>query len=65
MNRKDFIKTTGRFFILGGMAAATGYLVVNQQVESSCPVSSACQKCGQFSECELQEARKLKDKPKP
>jgi len=56
MNRKEFIKTGGRFLILGGMAATTGYLVANQKVDTTCSVSPACQKCGQFSSCELPQA---------
>ncbi len=60
MNRKEFFKTGGRIIILGAMAAATGYLVVNQKVDSTCSVSPACQKCGQFAKCELPQAVEAK-----
>ncbi len=60
MNRKEFLKTTGRILILGGMAATTGYLVVNQKVDVTCSLSPACQKCGVFSECELPQAVEVK-----
>jgi hypothetical protein len=61
MNRKDFIKTTGRILILGGMAASTGYLVVNKKVDATCSVSPTCQKCGKFSNCELPQAKEVAD----
>lgn len=60
MNRKEFLKTGGRILILSGMAATTGYLVVNQKVDTSCSVSPACQKCGQFAKCELPQAVETK-----
>lgn len=60
MNRKEFLKTTGRILILGGMAATTGYLVVNQKVDVTCSLSPACQKCGEFSVCELPQAAEVK-----
>jgi hypothetical protein len=65
MNRKEFLKTGGRILILGGMAATTGYLVVNQKVDATCSVSSACQKCGQFAKCELPQAIETKKNEHP
>jgi len=64
MNRKEFIKSTGRILILGAMAATTGYLVVNKKVDATCSVSSACQKCGQFAKCELPQALETKQNEK-
>jgi len=66
MHRKEFFKTGGRFLILGAMAATTGYLVVNQKVDTTCSVSQACQKCGEFAKCELPQAIETKktDQPK-
>jgi hypothetical protein len=61
MNRKDFIKTTGRMLILGGMAVSTGYLVANKKVDAACSVSLTCQKCGKFSSCELPQAKEVAD----
>jgi hypothetical protein len=60
MNRKEFFKTGGRILILGAMAATTGYLVVNEKVDTTCAVSPACQKCGQFAKCELPQAIETK-----
>jgi len=60
MNRKEFFKTSGRILILGAMAATTGYLVVNQKVDTTCSVSPACQKCGEFAKCELPQAIETK-----
>jgi hypothetical protein len=65
MNRKEFLKTGGRILILGGMAATTGYLVVNQKVDATCSVSSACQKCGRFAKCELPQAIETKQAQQP
>jgi positive regulator of sigma E activity len=42
------------------MAATTGYLVVNQKVDTTCSVSPACQKCGEFAKCELPQAIETK-----
>ena len=52
MNRKDFIKTGGRFILLGGIAASTGYLVINRQVKATCSVSPTCKNCGKLTNCE-------------
>ena len=64
MNRKEFLKTGGRILILSGMAATTGYLVVNQKVDATCSVSPACQKCGQFAKCDLPQAIEIKQNGK-
>jgi len=58
MNRKDFIKTSGRFLLLGGIAASTGYLVVNKKVTASCSVSPACKDCSKLAKCEKPEVKK-------
>lgn len=60
MKRKEFLKTGGRLLILGGMVATTGYLVVSQKVDTTCSVSTACQKCGEFAQCELSQALETK-----
>ncbi|MBW6534694.1 MAG: hypothetical protein K0B11_06770 [Mariniphaga sp.] len=65
MNRKEFFKTGGRILILGAMAATTGYLVVNQQVDTTCSVSPACQKCGQFAKCDLPQAMETRTTEQP
>jgi hypothetical protein len=53
MNRKIFIKTTGRILILGGLGVITGYLAGHQKVDTACSVSSACRNCRQFADCGL------------
>jgi hypothetical protein len=65
MNRKEFLKTGGRILILSGMAATTGYLVVNQKVDTTCSVSPACQKCGQFVKCDLPQAIETRTTEQP
>lgn len=62
MNRKDFIIAGGRMLVLAGMAATTGYLVVNDKIETTCSKSAACTKCGQFTGCELPLAKDTRAK---
>lgn len=65
MNRKVFIKTTGRIIILGGLAVAAGYLVATQKVKAACSVSQACQKCSQIDGCKLPQAIRAKRGEQP
>jgi hypothetical protein len=60
MNRKDFFKTAGRIFILGGISASTGYLVLNNKVTASCSVSPTCKSCSKFSKCENPAVKKAR-----
>jgi hypothetical protein len=62
MNRKEFIITGSRMLILAGMAATTGYLVVNNKIDTTCSKSAACTKCGEFSGCELPLAQDTRQK---
>ena len=57
MNRKDFIKTTGRILILGGITTSAGYLVFNKKVEAGCSVSPTCKNCVKVSNCENPEVK--------
>lgn len=59
MDRKQFLIKGGRILILGGIAACTGYLVVNDKVDASCSVSSSCEKCGKLTSCELPQAKEV------
>jgi hypothetical protein len=65
MNRKDFFKTGGRIFLLGGMAAAAGYLVVNKKVSANCSVSPACNSCGINTDCINPEVKTERGKKTP
>jgi len=58
MNRKDFIKTTGRLLILGGMVTSAVYLVANNKVTAACSVSPTCKNCGKVSACINPEVKK-------
>lgn len=60
MNRKEFIKTTGRILILGGITASTGYLVLNKKVKAICSVSPTCENCTKLQKCELPQADEAK-----
>lgn len=61
MDRKEFLKTGGRLMLLGGIAASTGYLFLNNRVDAKCTVSSTCVNCGKFSKCELPQVKEVKD----
>ena len=58
MNRKEFIKTTGRLLILGGITTSAGYLIVNKKVTATCSVSPTCKTCGKSSNCENPDIKK-------
>ena len=57
MDRKDFLKTGGRLLLLGGITVSTGYLFFNKKVTAGCSVSTTCNNCGRFSECELPQVK--------
>jgi hypothetical protein len=61
MNRKEFLKTGGRLILLGGITVSTGYLIINRKVSAKCSVSATCNNCGKFSECELPQAKEIRD----
>jgi len=65
MNRKEFFKTGGRIILLGGLAASTGYLVVNKKVSASCSVSHACNSCGISANCINPETKKERERITP
>lgn len=48
--------------ILAGMTVTTGYLVVNNKIDTTCSKSAACAKCGEFSGCELPLAQDTRQK---
>lgn len=61
MNRKEFFNTACRLFILGGITASAGYLVLNNKVTASCSVSPTCNSCGKYSKCDLPQAKETKE----
>lgn len=61
MNRKEFIKTSGRLLILGGITASAGYLLVNNKVAASCSVSPTCKNCGKITNCENPDVKEVRD----
>lgn len=61
MNRKKFIETGGRLLMLGGLAAASGYLVLNRKVTTTCSISPTCQNCGKVSACINPEVKNLRE----
>lgn len=59
MNRKEFIKKTGRLIILGGMGTGAGYLIMNRRVDPTCSVSTVCLECEKFTGCTLPRAKEV------
>jgi len=57
MDRKDFLKTSGRLLLLGGITTSAGYLVLNKQVAATCSISPTCKDCGKLSDCETPEVK--------
>ena len=47
--------------MLGGVTAATGYLVLNKKISATCSVSPSCENCGRFQKCELPQADQVKN----
>jgi hypothetical protein len=58
MNRRNFIETTGRGILLGGLAIVSGVLVSRRQVsrDTQCSAYFQCKNCGRLSRCQLPEA---------
>jgi len=61
MDRRKFIQKGGRLFLLGGLTATSGYLILNKKVSASCSVSPTCKNCGKFVKCELPQAKEVRD----
>lgn len=47
--------------ILSGIAITTGYLFAKDKVDITCSVSVICQDCKELKECNLPQAKELKD----
>jgi len=67
MERKEFIRISGRWLILGLIAVFTGGLVVKKQIsteKAACSKSTRCMDCTVLSSCTLPEAVKLRNDEK-
>ena len=64
MKRKEFLTTTGRLLLLGGLVATAGYLTSNKKVSAVCTVSTGCKNCGKFSNCKLPQAKEVQNEKK-
>ena len=61
MNRKEFLTTSGRILLLGGITGSAGYLIMNKKVNATCSVSPTCENCGKFQKCDLEQAKEVKN----
>jgi hypothetical protein len=68
MERKEFIRTSGRWMILGVLAFITGSLILRKKIsvsENACGISKGpCRDCAVLATCTLPEALKIKNNEK-
>jgi hypothetical protein len=68
MERKEFIRTSGRWVIFGVLAVITGGLILKKKVSVSgnaCDISNGpCRNCAVLATCTLPEAVKIKNHEK-
>ncbi|NQU86742.1 MAG: hypothetical protein HQ541_13370 [Mariniphaga sp.] len=63
MKRREFVKNSGRWLILGGIGAIVIYFSVNNRIASAseCTISPVCNSCNRFAKCALPQAEKQKE----
>jgi hypothetical protein len=65
-NRREFIKSWGRNFLVGGLFFSTGWLIVQNNAkeknQSDGAISTPCQQCQIYKKCTLPRAQALKVK---
>ncbi len=61
MDRKQFIKSSGRWILLSAMGIFSGYLVVNHKIgeNEDCRLPG-CSNCSKLKGCGLQQAEKFR-----
>jgi len=58
-DRREFLRTAGRYSLLGLLGGGLIRLLLQESV-SACPVSSNCLQCGKLERCEQSQAAALK-----
>ncbi len=58
-NRREFLKTSARTVLLGGLVLGSGYLIFREKPGNAeaCNFDFACKNCNRLSLCNLPEAR--------
>jgi hypothetical protein len=68
MDRKEFIRTSGRWIILGGLIVFTGGLLLKNRIsgnKNTCGNSTGpCRECASVASCTLPEAVKFRNDEK-
>ncbi|MBN1820271.1 MAG: hypothetical protein JXR31_11745 [Prolixibacteraceae bacterium] len=66
MERREFVKNSGRWVILGGIGIITAILAINHQIAGAaeCKVSPVCKGCQKFTHCNLPQAEKQRENGK-
>lgn len=65
-SRREFIRSFGRYLILGGLVSTAGVLITKRlkaSAEEKCTEPRICQSCDTFKNCELPQALSAKDMP--
>ena len=60
-DRREWLRASARYALLGGVAMATGYLVLGRD-RTACGRNLACGECGVLSTCNLPEAVVAREK---
>jgi hypothetical protein len=60
-DRREWLRASARYAVLGGVAVATGYLVVGRD-RTWCGKNMACGECGVLLTCSLPDAVVARDK---
>ncbi|MBD3183644.1 hypothetical protein GF312_15240 [Candidatus Poribacteria bacterium] len=72
-DRREFLRTLGRYTILGGLFSIGGFLAINRKMDFSCPapqdgspkrLEGICRSCVVFKDCDLPLAEDIKSKNK-
>jgi hypothetical protein len=68
MERKEFIRASGRWLIFGILAVVTGNLILKKKISGSkntCSISKGpCRECAVLATCTLPEAVKIRNNEK-
>jgi hypothetical protein len=61
-NRREFLKTSARTILLGGLVFGSGYLIFREKPGNAdaCNFDFACKNCKRLSSCNLPEAKTQK-----
>ncbi len=62
MKRRQFIEKIARNGLFVGLAALTGFLFFKEETDEICDLEFVCRDCKRNTECNLDEAKKYRQK---